>query len=65
MPICHGQNPPPTGQSYRVRGLVTFEWRLGKKVVRTASKHSAARKAPVRNADPKGFSAAECMVVAP
>jgi hypothetical protein len=57
--------PPATGQVFRVRGVVSFEWRLGKKVVRTASKHTAKRTVPVRNADPKGFSAAECVVAAP
>ena len=25
--------PPPEGQTYRLRGIVSYEWRLGKKVV--------------------------------
>ena len=29
--------PPPTGQTYRLRGVVSFEWRVGKKVVRKAA----------------------------
>jgi hypothetical protein len=57
--------PPQTGKTYRVRGSVSFEWRLGKKVVRRAHKRTTVRKPAVRGADPKGFSAAECIVAAP
>jgi hypothetical protein len=57
--------PPETGQTYRVRGVVSFEWRLKGRVVRQASKRTVRRKAPVRGADPKGFSAGQCVVSAP
>jgi hypothetical protein len=54
--------PPPEGQTYRLRGIVSFQWRVGKKVVRSATKrtHSGHKSTP--GADPKGFSAAECTI---
>lgn len=60
-------DPPPAGRSFRFRGRAAYEWRLGKKVVRKAFKRTAKRptKVRVRDADPKGFSAAECVVAAP
>jgi hypothetical protein len=53
---------PPAGQSYRVRGAVTFEWRRGDKVVRRARKRTRAGHTGTRGADPKDFSAAECTI---
>jgi hypothetical protein len=54
--------PPPEGQTYRLRGVVSFEWRIGKKVVRKAQKRTHAGHKGTYGADPKGFSAAECTV---
>jgi opacity protein-like surface antigen len=54
--------PPPEGQTYRLRGVVSFEWRVGKKVVRKAQKRTRAGHEGTYGADPKGFSAAECTV---
>lgn len=54
--------PPPEGQTYRLRGIVSFEWRIGKKVVRSATKRTHSGHKNTSGADPKGFSAAECTV---
>jgi opacity protein-like surface antigen len=54
--------PPPEGQTYRLRGIVSFEWRVGKKVVRSARKRTRSGHAGTYGADPKGYSAAECMI---
>jgi hypothetical protein len=54
--------PPPEGQTYRLRGIVSYEWRLGKKVVRSATKRTSSGHKGTSGADPKTFSAAECTV---
>src|SRR3954452_13711071 len=54
--------PPPAGQTYRLRGIVTFEWRKGKKVVRKASKRTHSGHGGASGADRKGASAAECVI---
>ncbi|HWH93776.1 MAG TPA: hypothetical protein VNT03_07940 [Baekduia sp.] len=54
--------PPPEGQTYRLRGVVSFEWRVGKKVVREARKRTRSGHKGTFGADPKGFSAAECII---
>jgi hypothetical protein len=54
--------PPPAGQTYRLRGIVSFEWRVGKKVVRSAEKRTRSGHPDTRGADPKGASAAECTI---
>jgi hypothetical protein len=54
--------PPPAGQTYRLRGIVSFEWRIGKKVVREASKRTHSGHGGTFGADPKGASAAECVI---
>jgi hypothetical protein len=54
--------PPPAGQTYRLRGIVSFEWRVGKKVVRSAQKRSRSGHGGTYGADPKGASAAECVI---
>jgi opacity protein-like surface antigen len=56
--------PPPEGQTYRLRGIVSFEWRLGKKVVRKAQKRTRSGHKGTFGADPKGASAAECVIKA-
>jgi hypothetical protein len=56
-------SPPPAGQTYRLRGIVSFEWRVGKKVVRSAKKRTRAGHAGTYGADPKGASAAECVIL--
>jgi hypothetical protein len=54
--------PPPAGQTYRLRGVVTFEWRKSKTVVRRAQKRTHSAHRGTFGADPKGFSAAECTI---
>lgn len=54
--------PPPEGQTYRLRGVVSFEWRVGKRVVRKAQKRTRSGHVGTAGADPKGFSAAECVI---
>lgn len=53
---------PPTDGAYRLRGAVTFEWREGDRVVRRARKRTTSGHGRTRGADPKGFSAASCVV---
>jgi hypothetical protein len=56
--------PPPAGQTYRLRGVVSYEWRKGKSTdaVRSATKRTHSGHTGTFGADPKGFSAAECIV---
>jgi hypothetical protein len=56
--------PPPAGQSYRLRGIVTFEWRKGDEVVRRVRTKTHGGHGTTTGADPKGFSAAECTIQA-
>jgi hypothetical protein len=53
---------PPEGTEYRLRGAVTFEWRLDGEVVRRARKRTTGGHRNTRGSDPKGFSAATCVV---
>jgi hypothetical protein len=54
--------PPPAGQTYRLRGVVTFEWRKGSEVMRRVRKRTRSGHAGTTGADPKTFSAAECII---
>ena len=49
------------GQHFEMRGVVNFEWRKGKKVVRKAVKKTTS-KHPTRLSEPKGYSAATCVI---
>lgn len=53
---------PPEGTEYLLRGAVTFEWRLDGRVTRRARKSTTAGHRHTRGSDPKGFSAATCVV---
>jgi hypothetical protein len=57
-------SPPPAGQAFQLRGVVTFEWRKGKgdTVVRRVRKRTRAGHKGTIGSDPKGFSAAECTI---
>jgi len=58
-------NPPPAGNVYTLRGLVTFEWRAKDgTVVRRTRKRTTAGHRSTAGADPAGFSAAECTITA-
>jgi hypothetical protein len=54
--------PPPEGQTYRLRGIVSFEWRVHKKVIRRAIKRTHSGHKGTFGADPKTASAAECVI---
>jgi len=58
-------SPPPAGQVYTVRGLVTFEWRAKNgTVLRSARRTTSGGHRSAAGADPAGFSAAECAISA-
>jgi hypothetical protein len=54
--------PPPPGATFRLRGVVYFEWRVGRTVVRKAQKRTRSGHEKTYGADPKGYSAAECVI---
>ena len=57
--------PPPAGQVYTVRGLVTFEWRAKDgTLLRRARRTTTGGHRSTAGADPAGFSAAECTITA-
>ena len=55
-------NPPAAGRAFRVRGLVTFEWRRGQLVVRREQQRTHGGHRGTTGADPEGYSAASCVV---
>ena len=57
-------NPPPVGQEFLLRGVVTYEWRRGKVVARRAQKRTRSGHRGTIGADPKSFSAATCKIKA-
>src|SRR3954453_2013144 len=54
--------PPPAGQTSRLRGIVSFEWRAGKKVAHKAQQRSHWGHTAPFGAAPRGSSAAECII---
>jgi hypothetical protein len=54
--------PPQGGGAFRLRGVVTFEWRRGGDVVRRARKRTRGGHPNTAGADPAGFSAPVCEV---
>lgn len=48
------------GQSFVLRGVVIFQWRLGARVVRRAQKRTTAGHRTGAGSDPRGYSAASC-----
>lgn len=54
---------PEAGTSFRMRGVVEFEWRRNDKVVLSATKQTTSgHHATVLHAEPNGFSAATCAI---
>jgi hypothetical protein len=53
---------PVAGQRFELRGVVNYQWRRGKRVVRRATK-STTPGHNVAFADPEGYSAATCEIV--
>jgi hypothetical protein len=45
-----------------LRGLVTFEWKLGKKTIGSTSRTTTAGHKGVASADPAGYSSATCRI---
>jgi hypothetical protein len=57
-----GISAPPAGGEWRLRGVVTFEWRRGKKVVERVRERTVGGHKGTSGSSPKGFSAAECTI---
>jgi hypothetical protein len=57
-------DPPGAGQSFLFRGVVEFQWRRGRKVIRRTRKFTEAGHR-TRGADPKNFTAARCRINGP
>jgi hypothetical protein len=64
-------DPPAPGAGFKLRGLVSFQWRQKKRtrsgkrhwvVVRKASRITKGGRAGVRGADPPGFSSGVCQI---
>ena len=54
--------PPPNGGLHRLRGAVSFQWRVKGKIVRRLRELTEAGHKSTFGADPPGFSAAECVI---
>ncbi|MDX6664031.1 MAG: hypothetical protein QOG68_237 [Solirubrobacteraceae bacterium] len=53
---------PAPGQSFQMRGKVTFEWRLNGKVVRRAIRMTTAGHHSTAGSDPEGYSSDTCVI---
>jgi hypothetical protein len=53
---------PPSVGAWTMRGAVTFEWRLGRRVVRHVRLLTTAGHRSSADADPPGYSAATCVI---
>jgi hypothetical protein len=53
---------PPAGGSYTLRGVVSFRWRRGSRVIGALSRASTTGHRSVSGADPANFSAAVCHI---
>jgi hypothetical protein len=53
---------PPAGGSYTLRGVVSFQWRRGGRVIGAISRASSAGHRSLSGADPPNFSAAVCSI---
>jgi hypothetical protein len=54
--------PPSGGSAFTLRGVVSFQWRRGAKVLATISRATGAGHQSLAGADPKNFSAAICRI---
>ncbi len=45
-----------------LRGVITFQWRLGTTVVASASRPTTAGRVSLAGSDPAGYSAASCVI---
>jgi len=54
---------PVTGKpAFTIRGLVTFQWRHGARVLHEVTRTTSAAHKGVADADPAGYSAAQCAI---
>jgi len=54
--------PVPGKPAFMLRGVVSFQWRRGTKIVQAVSRPSTAGHQSLAGADPKNFSAATCSI---
>lgn len=54
--------PSAGRRSYTLRGVVTFQWRRGTRVVHSVTRPTSAGHRSIAGADPPGFSAATCTI---
>jgi hypothetical protein len=54
--------PPAAVQGFRLRGMVTFEWRRDGEVVRRERRRTTGSHPDTRGADPVGFTAGSCVI---
>lgn len=52
----------PAAGDILLRGRVSYEWRRGTKVIKRATRRTEAGHTSSAGADPKGYSAAECLI---
>jgi hypothetical protein len=55
--------PPPTGTTYLVRGTITFEWTIGKKVVGKLTRNTGHGYTNVAFSNPPGLSEGTCTLM--
>lgn len=53
---------PTNAQGFRLRGMVTFEWRKQGEVVKRASRRTTGNHPNTRGADPTDYSAGSCVI---
>jgi hypothetical protein len=54
---------PVTGKpGVRMRGVVSFQWRRGKKVLQSTSRPTTPKHKSLAGAEPAGYSAATCLI---
>ncbi len=56
---------PAAGERFTFRGLVTFEWREGHRTLLRLRRATTAGRRPSAGSDPKGYSAARCVIRGP
>ena len=57
-----GFDPPAAGSRFILRGLVEYQWRRGRKVVRRARANTKGGFESTRGADPPGYSSGVCEI---
>lgn len=56
---------PAAGRSITLRGMVTFEWREGRRTLLRLRRTTTAGRRPSAGSDPKGYSASRCVIRGP